>query len=241
MVRKLSSLGPEELLAAVHGGELDELQVLEVLRNPHCTPEIAVQIADSPHWTGSHGVRELLVGHRGFPFARAMSLLPTLPWTSLLQLAQVPRTPPVVRRQAEKKLLDRLTKMSLGEKIALARRAHRPLFQSLMATTDEQVLSALLDNPRVVETDVILMVNTSPAPPEFYFTLGRHHRWSLAYGVRLALAECARAPLPLVLSAMVQLNPMDLCRLADRRDLPERIRGAAETLWHRRRLTTERK
>ncbi len=241
MVRKLSSLGPEELLAAVHGGELDELQVLEVLRNPHCTLEIAVQIADSPHWTGSHGVRELLVGHRGFPLARAMSLLPTLPWTSLLQLAQVPRTPPVVRRQAEKKLLDRLTKMTLGEKIALARRAHRPLLQSLMTTSDEQVLSALLDNPRVVENDVILMVNTSPAPPEFYFTLGRHHRWSLAYGVRLALAECARAPLPLVLSAMVQLNSMDLCRLADRRDLPERIRGAAETLWHRRRLTTERK
>lgn len=241
MARKLSALGPEELLAAVRGGDLDEIQVLEVLRNPYCTLEIAVHIADSPRWASSHGVRELLTVHRGFPLARAMSLLPTLPWTSLLQIAQVPRTPPVVRRQAERKLLERLPRMTLGEKIALARRAHRPLFRELMAGSDNQVLTALLDNPRVVENDVLLMVNTSPAQPEFFIAIGRHHRWAQSYRVRVALAECARAPLPLVLSAMVQLNPADLRRLADRRDLPERIRDAAESLWGRRLLTTPRK
>jgi len=238
MARKLSALGPDELLTAVRSGDLDELEVLEVLRNPYCTLEVAVHIADSPQWTSSHGVRELLTIHRGLPLARAMSLLPTLPWTSLLQIAQVPKTPPVVRRQAERRLLERLPRMTLGEKIALARRAHRPLFRELMAVSDDQVLTALLDNPRVVESDVVLMVNTSPAPPEFFGTLGRHHRWAQSYRVRSALAECVRAPLPLVLSAMVQLNPADLRRLAGRPDLPERIRHAAESLWERRLLTT---
>ena len=95
----------------------------------------------------------------------------------------------------------------------------------------------MLDNPRVVEVDVLLIVNTAQASPEFFLALGRHHRWSQSYRVRLALAECPRAPFPLALSAMVQLNPTDLRRLAERRDLPERTREAAETLFQRRGLT----
>ena len=234
VTRKLSALGPEELLAHLREAELDEPEILEVLRNPYCTLEIALTVGDSRRWTTSHVVRELLVGFRGFPFARAMNLLPTLPWTSLLQLAQAPSTPPVVKRQAEKKLLDRLVRMTLGEKTALARRAHRPLFQRLIATADEQVLTALLDNPRLVEVDVLVMVNTASAPRQFYFTLGRHHRWGLSYGVRLSLATCPRTPLPLALSAMVQLNPGDLRRIAEQPDVPERVQLAAQALCARR-------
>jgi hypothetical protein len=239
VTRKLSALGSEQLLAHLREAELDEPEVLEVLRNPYCTLEIALTVADSRRWTTSHVVRELLVGFRGFPFARAMSLLPTLPWTSLLQLAQAPRTPPVVQRQAEKQLLDRLTRMTRGEKIALARRAHRPLFPRLIATADEQVLTAMLDNPRLVEVDVLVMVNTASAPPQFFFTVGRHHRWGLSYGVRLSLAACPRTPLPLALSAMVQLNPGDLRRIGEQPDVPERIHQAALALYARR--ETERR
>jgi len=234
--RKLSSLGPDELLREVHSAELDEVEVLEVLRNPYCSVEIALLVAQRPKWTTSHGVRELLVGFRGFPFADAMNLLPTLPWTSLLQLAQAPKTPPVVRRQAERKLLDRLAKMALGEKVALARRAHRPLFASLIATGDLPVLVALLDNPRLVENDMLVLVNTRDLQPQFFQAIVRHHRWGGSYGVRRAVAECPRTPYPLALSALVQLNPCDLRSIVDRGDLPERLRAAAQALLLRKGL-----
>ncbi len=234
MARKLSLLPPAELLARVRDADLDQGEVLEVLRNPYCSLEIALLIAESPQWTAAPGVRELLAGFRGYPFARVMDLLPTLPWVSLLQLAQTPRTPPVVQRQAEKKILDRLERMALGEKIALARRAHRPLFKPLLETADERVLTALLDNPRLVENDVVLMVNTTRPGLAFFQVLARHSRWGQVYGVRRAIAECERAPLPVALSAMVSLGVGDLRRIAGRPDLPEPVRHAALALARRK-------
>jgi len=175
-------------------------------------------------------VREKLSGFRGMPLSRAMDLMATLPWTSLLALAQSPRTPPMIRRHAEKKLVHQIPRMTLGEKIAFARRIHRTLVKSLLPLAEGRVLTALLDNPRLVENDVLVMVHTHHAPAEFYAEIARHRRWGLYYGVRRALAESPRTPLPIALSALVQLPGRDLRELMRRRDVPQAVRQAAEAL-----------
>jgi hypothetical protein len=230
MSRSISELSSEELMALVRGGELDDLRVLEVLRSPFCTPQIAEVVASDRGLLGAQSVREKLAGFPGFTFARAMDLLSSLPWTSLMALAQTPRTPPVVRRQAERKLIFQIPSMSLGEKIAMARRAHRALFPALTGGCDEKILTALLDNPRMVENDVVVMVNTGEPPVEFYGIVARHQKWGQYYGVRRALVECPRTPLPLALSIMVQLPRSDQKRIATRESLSEPIREAAAGL-----------
>jgi hypothetical protein len=159
-----------------------------------------------------------------------MDFLATLPWTSLLALAQNPPTPPVVRRQAEKKLLYQIPKMTLGEKVALARKAHRPLLKNLIAVADVQVLIALLDNPRMTENDILVVLNTVDAEPAFYGALARHHKWGQYYGVRRGLAECRNTPLPLALSALVQLRISDVREICRRETLPEQVRMAGAAL-----------
>jgi hypothetical protein len=235
MDRRVADLNSAELLELVRQGNLEGPRVLEVLRNKFCTTEIAQLVADSPRWMTSHRVRELVAGFRGFPFARAMNVLATLPWTSLLQLAQEPRTAPVVRRQAERKIIEHLSRMTLGEKVALARLAHRPIFRSLVASGDEMVLTALLDNPRMVENDVLYILNTTEPRAEFYATVVKHHKWGPYYRVRRALAECANTPLPLALSALVQLKASDIRDMATRPNVPERIREAAQALVDKQR------
>ena len=162
-----------------------------------------------------------------------MDLLSTLPWTSLLSLSQSPRTPPVVRRQAERKLLGQLTTMALGEKIALARRAHRAFFRAVIGTGDGQVLSALLNNPRLVENDILVILNTSEPPPKFFRELAGHHKWGAYIRVRRALVECEHTPLPVALSVLVQLSLTELRRVLERPGLPQRVRDAAQSLLDR--------
>jgi hypothetical protein len=219
-----------ELLSFVKSGQLDEHSAIDVLRNPYCTAEAAVVIASRRELLASHTVRELLSGVRDMPFARAMDLIATLPWTSLLALAQSPRTPPVVRRHTEKKLTAHLESMALGEKVALARRVHRPLLRTLIARADLHVLAALLDNPRLTEDDVLLMVNTAAASPEFFVQVARHPRWGQCYGVRQALAVCRRAPLTVALAALVQLRSRDISDIASRPDVTVAVRDAARGL-----------
>lgn len=223
-------MNSDELLEFVGQHELDEHQGLEVLRNPYCSAEIAVLVADSRRLLQSQSIREILSRFRDFPFSRAMDLLATLPWTSLLNVAQTPSAPPVVRRQAEKRLLNKLLQMTLGEKVALARKTHRPLLRNLIAGGDGEVLIALLDNPRLTEMDILVILNTAAAPPTFYFELAKHHKWGQYYRVRLALAECPRTPLPLAISALVQLRKADIEVICDRQDLREEVRNAARAL-----------
>jgi hypothetical protein len=159
-----------------------------------------------------------------------MDLLATLPWTSLLALAQNPRTPPVIRRHAEKKLIQLIYSMTLGERVALARRAHRSMLRNLIAAGDPQVLLALLDNPRLAEHDVVMILNLSEAPPDFYAELARHHRWGQYYGIRMGLAMCPHTPIPIALSALVQLKVSDVEQLGSRPGLRPELRAAAIAL-----------
>ncbi len=231
----ISAMGSDELRRLVQSRELDELDALAVLRNPYCTVDIAELICDNAALLDLHDVRERLSGFRGMSLARAMNLMATLPWVSLLRLSQQPATPPQVRRQAERKLLERMQRMSLGEKIALARRCHRPLIRPLVQSCETQVLEALLDNPRLVENDLLVVLNTASPPAPFFATLARHRRWGPSYQIRRALVENARTPLPVALSALVQLRPSDLDAVASRRDVPEGVRDAARALGEKRR------
>ncbi len=236
MTRRISELASAELEELVRTTELDTGDLLAVLRNSFCTPEIAASIASAPGWRHAHAVRELLAGFRGLPLGKALDLLATLPWASLLHLAQEPKAPPVVRRHAEKKLLERLPKLTLGEKIALARRAHRPILRSLLGSVEVEVLEALLDNFRMVENDVLLMIHVAGAGVSGVLpTIARHRRWGSCHAVRQAIARCPHAPLPIALAALVQLSSGDVRRLLRSPDLSQPLRSACWELLVKRR------
>lgn len=233
MDRSIGDLDSKGLMDVVASGELDELEALQVLRSPFCTPQIAEAIASDRRLLHPHGVRELLAGFPGFSFSRALDLLSTLPWVSLLSISQAPKTPPVVRRHAERKLISQLFSMALGEKIALARRAHRALFKALAASGDEQILVAMLNNPRVVENDILVILNTVEVPPAFISELARHSRWGSYRGVRRAVVELASTPLPLALSVLVQMSVGDLRQVIEGKYVPDKVRDAALSLIDR--------
>ncbi len=232
---RIADMATPELLDLVRSGELDEGAVLEVLRNPYCTAEVAERVLENRQWLSSHVVRERLAGFPGMEFSRALNLLANLPWLSLLHLAQNPRTPPMVRRQAERRLLNRLPQMALGEVIALARLAHRPLLQTLIATDQPRVQLALLDNPRLVENDILLLLNRDRITAEVLVAVTRHRRWGRARAVRLRMAAHPALPLPLALSLLVELGLAELEGLAARPDVSEEVRTAARELVVRKR------
>jgi hypothetical protein len=229
-IGRLDSTG---LLNLVKTRDLDELQALQVLRSPFCTPQIAQLIAENHGILGPHRVRELLAGFPGMNSARALEFIGTLPWGSLLALSQAPKASPMIRRQAERKLLTTVASMTPGEKTALARRAHRVLFRALTETGDSQVLLALLDNPRLVENDILVILNTAAPSAEFFYELARHHRWGQYRRIRKALVESVKTPLPLALSVLVQLTTSELRQLVERRELPLEVREAALSLLER--------
>jgi len=231
---RIADMNAPQLLELARGDGLDEGQVLEVLRNPFCTAEVAEVLVTRRELLGWHTVRERLAGFPGMSFARAMSLLPTLPWLSVLHIAQNPRTPPQVRRQAERKLLNTLPKLSLGETIALARLAHRPLLPALIATDLPKVQMAVLDNTRLVENDVLLLLHRESLPLEVLLGILRHGRWGRSYAVRKRAVRHARLPLPVAMGLLVELGPAALIEISGVPGLRDELRDAAISLARRK-------
>mgnify|MGYP001820426998 CR=1 FL=1 len=213
---------------------LDDAQAIEILRNPHCAPDMAEILAANRRLMGSDRIRRLICTVRGLPTPRVADLVATLPWLALLQLAQDPKTPPMVRRMAEKRLLLKLPKLTLGERIGLARRAHRALYGPLVATGDPQVVVSLLENPKLTEADVVGLFNHNEPPQAVFSAILRNPRWAPRRGIRIAMARNRSTPLPIALSALAELGPGELQRLAKDPGVPPGVRDGVMRLLRKR-------
>jgi len=233
----LQEMNTEELLHYLSRHEISERDAITILRSPFCTAEVASKLMENHRNLSAHRVRELLCQVGGMPTPTLMDLISTLPWLSLVHLAQDARTPPVIRRRAERRLLQRIPRLSLGERIALARRCHRELFLSLFDSGDEKIIEALLSNPRMTEADLSSAILRLDLPPSFYSALIRHPKWSCRRGLRMVLARNPATPLPLALSALAELGLKELETIRSDRATPERVRDAATDLMKRRKDT----
>ena len=224
-----------ELLARLeHGEPVDEPELTGALRSPHCPAALVELLVLTPWPRTSRRVARLLVGHRACPRSFAWEVLPSLGWHDLLEVARGPRTPPAVRRQAERKLLQRLPRLTAGERTALARSAPRALIEPLLATDDPACVRALLDNPRFCETDAVRLVHDNAAA-SCVLEVVRHRRWGRSRPVLEAALRHPALPLPVAMGLMASVPPVQLASLASGEGVPLAVREAAAGLLRHRR------
>ena len=101
MTRRIAELATDELLTLVRSGSLDDFQLLDVLRSPFCTPQIAELVASMREHLGTQSIREKLAGFPGLNNAKAVNLLGSLPWASLLAVGGIPSA--FARRRASRR------------------------------------------------------------------------------------------------------------------------------------------
>jgi hypothetical protein len=224
----------KDLLAALARGELkDELQIVRALRSPYCPVAFVEAVAANSWATSRKRVLVALVRHPHCPRALVWRALPQLGWHDLLLVVEDPRAPMPVRRQAEHKLLERLPLLSLGEKVALSRKATPLLFNQLMQEEEPRVLAALLENPKFSLEHCLRLVAQASSP----WILGqvlRHGRWGDLLPVRQAALANPLLPVPWVLSLLVSLPDSELHRVSQAQDLPTKVRElASQALWAR--------
>ncbi|NOZ79411.1 MAG: hypothetical protein GXP48_09605 [Acidobacteria bacterium] len=238
-MKPIGEMGTQELEELVRTRELDQLEALEVLRNPYCSLSIVESILQSEQHLQAHAVRERIAGFPGLEFGTALHMLGTLPWLSLVHVAQNPRTPPLIRRNAERVIVRRVHGLTLGELVALARCAHRPLIRLLTDQEDERVLEALLDNPRMAENDVLFLLRKKHIPPGILGHISGHRRWGNYTQVRVAVAVHPNTPLPVSLSILVRLSLKDLEEISSAIEAPPEVKRGARQLVQRRREETQ--
>jgi hypothetical protein len=232
LFHRITSLGGDELktFVAENLPSLVEDEALAVLANAHCTAAICQAVAQTQRLVAFYSVRMRLVAHRATPQAHAAKLVHYLYWSDLVRLSIDVTVPSTVRRSIDKQLLANVEKLSLGEKIASAKRCSPALVKALLFDSDPKVLAALLINQRVREDDVLQLVSSSRATPEHLTLIGSDRRWSSRYAVRKALVMNPKTPRATAASMLRFLSRADLRLIHSKPETSVYLRRCIERL-----------
>lgn len=215
-----------------------ELALVRALRSPAFPRELVDRIVACRWVRTMKRALPLLLRHPGCPRTFALDVVGRLGWHDLLAVARDPRTGPAIRRQAERRLLERVGVLTAGELTTLARVAPRSVLVSLLERVDARSVTALLENPALIESDVVRML-AACTDSDCVTAAVRHARWGSAPAVREAGARNSALPLPLALGLLAGLGDGRLTALAHSADVPRAVRAAAGDLAASRREARE--
>lgn len=181
---------------------LSESDVLRCLRHPYSGEAVVAEVLAAPGLLSSREVRKAVALHPAAPRAEALRLLEDLPWRDLVDVGREARTPAPVRSSANRRILEKLPKLSLGEKAALARIADRALVGPLLDDGEVDVMAALLSNPRLVEEDLTAWLLVRHPKEGSLVHLASNERWMARTAVRTAVLLSPRTPRAISLSLL---------------------------------------
>lgn len=189
---------------------LSEEEALALLGNPFVNGPVLGKVANTPRLVSFYGVRLGLVAHRATPQAHAVKLVHYLHWADLLRLSMEVQVPATTRRAIDTQLLQRLGKLSLGEKVSAAKRCSSALIKALLFDPDPKVFASLLRNQRVREDDLLHFAGSDRALPEQLRMLASDGKWSYRYPIRKALVLNPLTPRAAAASQLRHLSVRDL-------------------------------
>jgi hypothetical protein len=129
-----------------------------------------------------------------------------------------------LRRVADELLLARLSSITLGERISLARRSSELVARGLLFDKEVAVWRAALENPRLTEAAVVKALQRPTAMPAFVEAVSHHAKWSVRSEIRIALLRSPHTPLGRALEFTHRLSRAQLRDVLHTSRLPENIK-----------------
>jgi hypothetical protein len=235
--RRLREADEEELgeLIRERADEIDARVAVEAFRNPFLTGRWIEALAALPRIASAYELRRELVGHPRTPRPLALRHVGGLYWNELLRVSNDVRLHPLVRRAAERRIVERLPSLAVGERMAIARRASAAVVAALRLDPAPSVLEALLENPRLTEALLVPLAASDRATPRALAILAGDPRWSCRSAIRSALCRNAATPPAAAVRLLPGLSAADLALVAADPRLAEIVRRRARELGGSRR------
>jgi hypothetical protein len=231
--RRLREAGGTELAELVRTqlAEIGPPEACQALRNPFIDAALVeTLVTGAPALLRSYEFRREVAMHPRTPEMLALRLVPGLFWLDLARLGLDVRVRPLVRRAADLRLTERLPNLSVGERVALARRADVAVLGHLRKDPTPRVIAAMLENPRLTEGTLLPMLASEQVPAPVLAVVAANPRFGGRYPVRLAVARNPRTPAALAMGLLPGLRKPDLGAVSSDPRLAPPVRQRARLL-----------
>lgn len=203
----------KDTLAAIAASPaLNEDLTLTFLKRRDLPPHALEALARNGRVMKSRKVKCAVVQHPQTPRHVSLPLMRHMYTFELMQVALLPGVAADVKLAVEDVLVSRLTTLSPGERLTLAKRSSGRIAAALLQDTDKRVIPAALNNPYLTETLVAkALVHPQPSPLLAGY-ICHHQKWTTRKDVQLAALRNEFTPLA---AAIRYAEPLPLTVLRD--------------------------
>jgi hypothetical protein len=211
-------------LEAAHPALTADL-ALAAIKDRNLSTEAIEQISRNAAVMKSRKVRVALAAHPSAPRRIALRLVRELYTFDLMQFSLIPAVAADLKRVADELLVARLASITLGERIALARRSSAMVAAALLLDKESRVWHTALENARLSEAAIVKALLRPAATPAFVKAVCHHAKWSVRPEIRMALLRNEYTPLARALEFARRLPPAQLRDILHASRLPEKIKS----------------
>jgi hypothetical protein len=204
---------------------LTEDLALAQLKDPDLSSDAFEQLYRNDSVMKSRKVRMAMASHLRTPRRIALRIVRELYTFELMQFALKPTAAADLKRIADELLLSRLSSITLGERISLARRSSTLVAEGLLLDKEPQVWQRALENARLTEAAIVKALQRPTGTRGFVEAVSHHPKWSVRYEVQVALLRNAHTPLAKALEFARRIPPRQLRDILHVSRLPERIKS----------------
>lgn len=205
-------------------------ELIEVLLDEYEDTSIFTEIANAN--MNRHEILMLLLENPDIP-EDAKKLISDTLHVHIAFKEEVPKvkTTPEVRSLT---LLQRMQKMSFGDKRLLALRGGKEVRSILMKDPNREIVLAVLDNPKITETEIEVITKSRSAPEEVIRKIIRKREWMKNYTIVLSIVSNPKTPAGNAVPLISELKTKDLTILSKSKNISEAVRIASRRLLQSR-------
>jgi hypothetical protein len=204
---------------------LTEDLALAQLKHPDLSSDAFEQLYRNDSVMKSRKVRMAMASHLRTPRRIALRIVRELYTFELMQFALKPTAAADLKRIADELLLSRISSITLGERISLARRSSTMVAAGLLLDKEPQVWQLALENARLTEAAIVKALQRPTGTRAFVEAVSHHPKWSVRHEVQVALLRNAHTPLAKALEFARRIPPRQLRDILHASRLPERIKS----------------
>ena len=124
-----------------------------------------------------------------------------------------------MRERTDIPLPKRIMGMGVSEKIRLALTGNKEARTILARDPNKLILSFLIQNPRMTETEILQIAKGKSIPKEIISIITKKKEWMKKYPVRLTVVHNPKTPLPVALKLLYTLRDHDLRKIGRSKDV----------------------
>lgn len=128
------------------------------------------------------------------------------------------------------RMLQTIQGLRMGEKLQLALRGSHEIRSILLRDTNPQVMNAVLNNPKITDTEIELLAKQKTTSIDIIREIARKKEWIKNYQIVFALVSNSKTPVGIALKHINILRIKDLAKLGIDKNVPDAIRTNAKKL-----------